>query len=249
MTVPREHGSWFFVLEPLLLTLPLCHGRASLLLALAAFLAFLARRPLVAAWSGSASMRDQAVQARGLSVVLLTLASLAAIPVLLGAPASAWCVAGLMLGLSVVASRCEQKGWRRSLPGELAGVLAFGLLPALLVLAEGLAADLAVLVPLVLLLRSLPAFLSLRAFLRARKRAARDLAGVLLPPLCAVVLALLGWSQGVLPLASLVFAGIFTLRSLLLVAGGAGWSATRMGISEALLGVLHSLVLAWILGT
>jgi hypothetical protein len=235
------------VLEPLLLCLPLRATREGLLLALAALLAFLARRPLAAGWGVVKGDAVQVAFARRLALLLLVLAGLTALPMLCVLSSVSFALLGGMLLLAALSAVQELRGLRRSLPGELAGVLAFGLLPALLLPVSGAAADLAWRVTLVLLLRSVPSFLSLRAYLRFRKQEGPMPLAVLVAPLLALGFATGAWSAGLVPLASLVFSLLFLLRSAALMGWGRRVTATRLGISEAVLGVLHSLVLAWAL--
>jgi hypothetical protein len=245
--VPKEHGSWFFVLEPLLLCIPLRTSREGLLLALAAVLAFLVRRPLAAGWGVGAGEAGQVAFARRLACLLLGLAGCVSVPVLIGLPAASFIVLGGMLLLALVSAVYELLGVRRSLPGELAGVLVFGLLPALLLTVSGAGVGLAWRGTLVLLLRSLPSFLSLRAYLRLRKQGDVALKTVLAAPVLALPFAFATWSLGWVPMASVVFSMLFLVRSLVLVKWGRKVAATKLGIMEAVLGVSHSLCLAWAL--
>jgi len=242
--VPREHGSWFFVLEPLLLVLPVFPTWPSAILSGAALLGFLARRPLVSGWGRTPQGSTERRFSRGVALCLLAFAGLMVIPVLVAFRGRDWLLLSLMLGLGGFASACEQHGVRRSLPGELAGVLAFGLLPGLLVSVAGASLPSVRLFVAVLCLRSVPSFLGLRAFLRARKAGGSDVPGVLWPALTAWLLSVLCCWQFGFPIACAIFGGLFLVRTLWLLSRGVRVSATALGIIEAVLGIAHALVLS-----
>jgi YwiC-like protein len=57
--IPREHGSWGFVIEPLLLSLIVAYTFEGLLLALATFFLFLSNQPIKIVLNKSASKRNR----------------------------------------------------------------------------------------------------------------------------------------------------------------------------------------------
>lgn len=171
VAIPAEHGSWGFLLEPLLLGLLLAPSWAGLSFALAAIGAFLARHPLKIAladrWHGKRYARTILAERFALGYSLLALAGI--VPALLLAGAEI--LLPLLLALPLVAvlfASYLNNRWRALLP-ELAGACAMAVSAASIVLAGGESWTLALAAWAILVARDVPSILYVRARLRLDK--------------------------------------------------------------------------------
>ncbi len=237
--LPREHGSWALVLEPMVLALLAAPSLRGSALALAAMALFLMRRP----WHCWRSGQD-AERAR----VARRLVGAAALVALI---AATWALAGQLratavpLAIAAVAASVfawlEARRQTRSLIAECAGALAFCALASAAVLADpDRAGDvwLAGAVGGFAAARALTTLLPIRAYLRRRKgREASGLPAMLIALLAMLVAAWFAVARGGnwLPW---VWTGVFAARSAWLVGPWApAWPARRIGFLELGLGL------------
>jgi hypothetical protein len=271
LVLPREHGSWSLALEPVALGLLVAPSRAGAWLALAAVAVFFLRRPLkltfttpaddprrlaaarwAAAFAALALLALSLTLAPGTALSLLssaqppephganeqqavrTLVGLHALwPLLLAAP----------LGIAFLVF--DLRGEARAGEAELCGSLAFAWLPATFATLAGWSDGPALALAVLMMARSAPTVLTVRTALRLAK--GRDAnAWVALGAAGAFLIGVaLLQIDGLVPLAAVFVVGLLTLRSAWLLSRFApAWSARRIGINEAILGVIFLAVLA-----
>jgi hypothetical protein len=235
--LPKEHGSWSLVLEPLALGLLVAPSLAGGALATAAFAGFLARRPLKAALAPESSERCCAARQ---TVVLLSALAVAGLfetvatagwmplwPLLLAAP-----LGGLFAWF-------DAQGESRAAAAELAGSAAFAILPAVLAVLAGWPAAPALALAVVALGRSLPTVLTIRTCLRLRKgELVSPITPLLATSLAGATLLVLALMQLVPPLAVGGAALLFVRSVWFTSTWRPQWSARRFGVFEAMLGIL-----------
>ena len=235
--LPKEHGSWSLVLEPLALGLLVAPSSAGGALTVAALAGFFARRPFKAFFAPAATRRREAGQAilifsalgvAGLSVVLV-LGGIASLwPLLLAAP-----LGGLFAWF-------DAQNGSRAAAAEVAGSAAFALVPAALATLAGWSAGPALALAALTLTRSVPTVLTVRSSLRLGKG---EPAGFSLPLLtaagAAVGLTALGAFR-VLPAWAALPAWVLLARTLWFASPfRPSWPARRIGMFEAIAGLLY----------
>jgi hypothetical protein len=236
--LPKEHGSWSLAFEPLALGMVLAPSAAGVALLAAAMAGFFARRPLKAAFAAQHSERRR--DARETVVLLLTLAMVAGFEVIvLGDPVALWPVL-LALPCGLMFAYFDGQGEGRAAAAEVAGSAAFAMLPAVFATLAGWPPAAALSLAALALVRSVPAVLTIRTFLRQRKG---EPASSLIPVMSAVIgLALLLQfaAAGAMPVAATVGAGVLLARTLWLVGPWRpAWSARTAGMVETALGLLY----------
>lgn len=82
VAIPKEHGSWGFVIEPLLLSLIVAYTLEGLLLALATFFLFLSNQPIKIVINKLASKKNRAMGRIVLAVYLIVAIALSSYPLL-----------------------------------------------------------------------------------------------------------------------------------------------------------------------
>ena len=240
--LPREHGSWFLVLEPLALGLLIAPSWAGGALAVTALAAFFIRRPLKPALSAVHSRRRR--EAREVVVLwsALVVAGLFELLVL-GEVRALWPLGpAVLLGGCFLAFDLEGEG--RAEAAEIAGSAAFAFLPAACATLAGEPAVTGLVLAGLALARSLPAVMVVRAGLRQAKgetpapglpRVVSLLAFALLVSFVLLRLA---------PVAVLIPGALLLARAgWLLARSRPAWPARRIGQLEAAWGVLYLLVL------
>lgn len=202
VAIPNEHGSWAFLLEPVLLGLLVAPSLPGVFLAIAGVDMFLTRHPLRLVWSDwrrgvrapRTGLAEQfvllygGVMLAGLLGVFLTASPLVLLPALIAVPPTL----ALML-------RYDAAGQRRALLVELAGPVALGALAPGIALAGGWELLPALGLWAVIVARAIPSIL----YIRARLRLERGQAAASIPTIGAhlaalVAAALLAWG-GVVP--------------------------------------------------
>lgn len=240
--LPKEHGSWSLVLEPLALGLLVAPSSAGGALTVVALAGFFARRPCKAFFAPVATRRREAGQAvlifsalgvAGLSVVLV-----------LGGIAPLWpLLPAIPLG-SLFAWFDAQNG-SRAAAAEVAGSAAFALVPAALATLAGWSAGPALALAGLALARSVPTVLTVRSSLRLAKG---EPAGFLLPLITAAgAAAALIWlgSSRVLPVWAALPAWVLLARTLWFASPlRPAWPARRIGMFEAITGLLYLAAIA-----
>lgn len=242
--LPKEHGSWSLALEPLVLGLLVVPSAAGGALAAAALAGFMARRPFKAAFAAVHSERRR--EAREALCMLTALAVAGGFEVLVLGEARALWPLGLAAPLGLLFAHFDAQGEGRAAAAEVAGSAAFALLPAVLAALAGWAAIPALALALLALVRSVPAVLTIRTFLRQRKGeaagAALPLAAAGLGCVAVAAVARLGW----LPWPAVAAALVLLARTAWLVGPWRpAWPARRAGMFEAVLGVAWVVLLAW----
>ncbi len=235
--LPKEHGSWSLVLEPLALGLLVAPSSAGGALALAALAGFFARRPFKALFAPAATRHRRA----GPAVLIFSVLALGALALVLvpGGIAPLWplLVAAPLGGLF---AWFDAQNGSRAAAAEVAGSAAFALVPAALATLAGWSAGPALALAALALARSVPTVLTVRSSLRQAKGEA---AGLLLPVLAATVAAagasLLG-ALHFLPAWAAVPAWVLLARTLWFASPfRPGWPARRIGMFEAVVGLLY----------
>jgi len=239
LLLPKEHGSWSLAFEPVALGLLVAPSAAGGALALAAAAGFLVRRPLKLSITASPDDPRRRPAQRWAAALMLG-ASIAL------AGAAAMGPAGALWPL-VLAAPCgflflwfDLRQAMREAEAELAGSVAFALLPAAFATLAGWPAPAALALAVVMLARSVPTVLTVRAFLRLGKgREANPLPPRIASSLGFILVALLAW-QNLVPAAAVWVNAVLWLRTLWLVSSRRpDWPARRVGIMEAVLGVIH----------
>lgn len=232
---PPEHGSWGFLLEPLLLGLLVAPSWAGACLALATLGAFLLRHPLkiaVTDWRrGKRYARTAAAEkfvllygtlaATGLVGVLWLGEMRMLLPLVLAAP----------LALVQVVNYLSNRG--RDLLAELGGACALAAVAASLALGGGESWGVALALWAILIGRAIPSIL----YVRARLRLDRDKPFARIP----VILSHLSAVVGVLILAAAGLAPVLAVAAMiiLLLRAAHGLSAYRGRVRVPVIGILE----------
>jgi hypothetical protein len=240
--LPREHGSWFLVLEPLALGLLIAPSWAGGALAAATLAGFFARRPFKPAFSPVHSVRRQVARETVVMWSALAVAGLFEAVVLGGAWALWPLVPAAMLGgwfLSL-----ELQGENRAAEAEVAGSAACAFVPAACATLAGASITTALVLAALALARSVPTVLVVRASLRGRREGGTAWG---LPWLASLLaggaLAALAWFH-LVPTVALALGGLLLLRAAWLLSPlRPAWPARRIGQAEGVLGVLYILLL------
>ncbi|MBS0663822.1 MAG: YwiC-like family protein [Verrucomicrobia bacterium] len=241
--VPKERGSWSLALEPVVLGLVAAPSMAGLPLAGAVLAGFLARRPLKLAATLPAvdPRRGPAKICAGLlaGLALLGVAGAAG----LASPSALW---PLLLAVPFGAAFLwyDLRQAMREAEAELAGSIAFALVPATFATVAARPTAVALALAVLMLARSVPTVLAVRAFLRTRK----GQAGTGWPAFGAAVIA---WavtlalaSRSLVPGLAPVLVTLLLIRTYFLISPFApAWSATRLGIVEAVAGAIYVVAL------
>ncbi len=247
LVMPREHGSWSLAFEPVALGLLVVPSGAGGWLALAVIAGFFTRRPLKLALTLPATdARRAAAWCWTLLFALTAAAALAASsslgmwrntphssfvslwPLLLAAPFGA---AFLWFDL---------RGEMREAEAELAGSTAFALVPATFATLAGWNAGPALALAVLMLARSMPTVLTVRTYVRSAKGKSASVWPALIAAtaFCIVVFALAALHY--LPLLACAFVALLAVRSALFLSPLApAWSAKRIGMLEAVLGLTY----------
>jgi hypothetical protein len=237
LLMPQEHGSWSLAFEPLALGLLVAPSVAGALLAIAVAAAFFMRRPLRIAWGDASPERRAAARGALLAcAAVATVFSLGAVA-LAGFAWAPWLLPSAAAGAIFVAFDLRHGG--REEVAEIAGSAAFAFLPAALATAAAWPAPAALALGFVMLGRTVPTVLCVRAYLRgARTGAARPalaLAAALLALVGAMILAVFDLA----PITAAVLLGALALRSGgLLVFPRPALRAPALGLVEAVAGAI-----------
>lgn len=164
VSLPTEHGGWGLTFEAVLLGLIVQFSAAGVCLGVAAFLAFLARTPLKVVLVDRRRQRTlprTRLAQRVLIVEIIALASLAGAAVVFGA-AAFWTPLIVIAPLAALELWFDMRSRSRRLLPELAGAVGIEGIVAVLVLAGGGSAELAVACWLILSARSITAITTVR---------------------------------------------------------------------------------------
>ena len=243
---PKEHGSWSLAFEPLALSLLVAPSVPGALLAVALAGGFFARRPL--RMVGSERRADRRLAARWAFFLCLATAALC-LAGSVGLAGWVWVVwlVPMMVAGSVFAIYDTQGGGREEV-AEVAGSAAFALAPAAFATVAGWGAASAGSLALLMVARSVPSVLFVRAFLRATKTGVRRDVPALVAAGAALATAVFLFQRGIAPWFAVMAMLVFFLRALaVLVVFRPKWRASRIGMIEAGFGVgfVVGLAVAW----
>lgn len=237
LLLPKEHGSWSLVLEPLALGLLAAPSLGGIALAISASAAFFARRPASMLITAGSERRQvakasllalSALAAAGLLAASLPRGWLALWPLLLCLPAGAFFVL------------CDLRGESRTAAAELAGSTAFALLPAAFGTLAGWSAIPALALAGLMLARSVPTVLLVRTCLRRAKGIQSSAAPALIAALAATGLTIALAAAHEVPQPAAWFAGFLLARTgIHLGFRHPPMRARILGWSEAALGAVY----------
>lgn len=241
--LPKEHGSWSLAFEPLVLGLLIAPSPAGLALAAAAIAGFFARRPLKAAFGHYATNRCWTAR---LALGLFAGLALAGFgeTLLLATPFASWPLL-LALPLGAMFVYFDAQGDSRATAAELAGSSAFAILPAAITTLAGWPTQAAFALAALAVVRSVPTVLTLRAYLRLGK-------GRPIFPAIPLAAASVGLASVILlaagrqvPWLAAGGASILLFRTgWLMTPLRPKWTARRLGITEAAVGIGYVTVIA-----
>jgi hypothetical protein len=236
--LPKEHGSWSLALEPLGLGLLVAPSVAGLALALAAVAGLFVRRPLKAALTHAVSGRRREAR-RPLG--LLSAAALAGLgeAFVLGGPGALWPL-GLAAPFGGLFLWFDAQNESRAAAAEIAGSTMFALLPAAMATLAGWPAPAALALSAIALGRSLPTILAVRAYLRLTKQQPADPFAALSAGTGALLALAFLAQAGLVPWLAVGWSGLLLLRLIWYVTSlRPVWSARRVGITEAVIGLIY----------
>ncbi|HEX3052153.1 MAG TPA: YwiC-like family protein [Aggregatilineaceae bacterium] len=235
IAIPPEHGSWGFLLEPILLGLLVAPSLAGVMMSLAVLGAFLMRHPLKIAFTdwrrGKRYARTKTAERFVVGFGALAAAGLFSAVALAGIDILLPVLLVVPLALLQLFSYVQNEG-RNVLP-ELAGAGAIAISVSSIALAGGESQRTALLLWLVLLARNIPSILYIRARLRLDKGKPVEAIPTYLSNLVAVL--------GVTVLTLVAYTSILSLVALLILAARAvyGLSPYRRNIRVQVIGVLE----------
>lgn len=242
LTLPKEHGSWSLALEPVIFGLIVAPTAAGAALVMAAVSGFFLRRPMKI-WLSPKSDPRQPLAAACTAILALAGLTGLLLAARLGGANNLWPLLPAALAGAVFAW-CDSHNEAREGAAEVAGAVAFGLLPAAFGALAGWHASAFCALAAVMLVRSVPTVLTVRANLRIRK-------GRAVPVLPALVsggagIFLTGWLVylRLAPWAAVLFATIFAARTAWLLLWRPDLTARTVGIIEAVLGGMMVFILA-----
>lgn len=239
LVVPREHGSWSLALEPVALGLLVAPTRAGVWLALAVIAGFFTRRPLKLTWTLEAGDERRQPALRwmllfaGLALGALAVAGQfssgrALWPLLLAAPFGA---AFLWFDL---------RNAMREAEAELAGCLAFAVVPAAFATLAGWRSEPALALAALMCARSVPTVLTVRLYLRLAKGRPSSLLPALASAAAVFALSIGLFALHLIPAAAVGLVGLLTARTTFLLSPFApAWSARQVGLTEAIVGLVY----------
>lgn len=242
LALPKEHGSWSLALEPVVFGLLAAPSAAGGALMLAAVSGFFLRRPMKVLLSRQSDPRLMLAVAGFGMFLFVALAGLL-LAVKLGGVEKLWpLLPAALAGLVFVWADCRREA--REGAAEIAGAVSFGILPAAFAALAGWNMGQALALAAMSLTRSVPTVLTVRACLRLAK--GQYVSAV--PSVSAVVVGiiLLAWlaARHLAPWLAVAFAVVFAGRTLWLLLCRPPITARKIGLIEAVLGVLMVLILA-----
>jgi hypothetical protein len=241
---PKEHGSWSLAFEPMVLALLLAPSTAGGCFAIALAVVFFARRPLRMVMQSRLDAGRRATATWTVAGCIGVACGAMALAVRL--EGIAWLVWLLPVA---VAGGCfawwDGHGEGREELTEVAGAAAFALTPAAFAILAGWSPAAAAALALLMVGRSVPSVLCVRAFLRSAKTGRQENGLALGASVVTLIIALVLVARGIIPLFAGVALAVFAVRAwMLLVALRPAWRARTVGMIEAVLGVAFVLGLA-----
>lgn len=242
LTLPKEHGSWSLALEPVVFGLLVVPSAAGAGLAMTAVSGFFLRRPIKMLLS---KKNDPRLSLAFLSVSLLAFIGLLGLLLTarFGVAGGLWPLIPAALAGAVFAW-CDSHNEAREGGAEIAGAVAFGILPAAFGALAGWSVSASLGLAAMMLVRSVPTVLTVRTCLRIRKGKDFSIAPALVTVTAGVFLAVWLVTHRLAPWLALVFAVLFVLRTLWLLLWQPRLTVRTLGITEAVLGALMVMLLA-----
>ena len=239
LLLPKEHGSWSLAFEPVVLALLVAPSVAGAALALAAGAGFFTRRPLKLALTlPPADPRRSPARTAAILLALLAGAALASAAVL-GSIRLLWPLL-LAAPFGALFLWFDLRNAMREAEGELAGSAAFALLPAAGATLAGWPAPAALALAALALARSVPTVVTVRAYLRRGKGEPMSALPSLAAVSVAFALVLFLARQGLVPAVAVAVSAMLWVRTGWLLSGlRPDWPARKVGIMEAVLGVIQ----------
>lgn len=235
--LPKEHGSWSLAFEPLALGLLVAPSAAGTALAAAAASAFFARRPTKAVLvqgprplAGSLIAATLLILCAAAGLIEATILGRLALlwPLLLAAP-----LGGLYLFFDL-------RNGARAASAELAGGTAFALLTAAIATLAGWSPKTSLALAAIMVARTVPTVIAVRSTVRLNKLQDASRAAPVAAAVAAFLLLVVLASLSLVPWITAVLSLLLVARAVLLLAPlGTKLSARRIGINEAVLGVLY----------
>lgn len=239
LLLPKEHGSWSLAFEPVALGLLVAPSRPGLILAVAVIAGFFVRRPLKLAATLPADDGR-----RGPALLWAILFSVLALTCLGGAAfTGSWRALWpllLCVPLGAIFLWFDLRNEMREAEAELSGSAAFALVPAAMATLAGWSAPAALGLAALMLTRSLPTVLTVRTYLRQSKGLPAHPVGALASAggTFAVIVGL-GMYAIVPAAAGLLAAGLLLRSAIFLTALRPVWPAKRVGMLEAVIGLIY----------
>lgn len=235
--LPTEHGSWSFLVEPLLAGSIIAWSGAAPWIAVMVVAAFFARQPIKVYWLSRRTNPRASALAFRWAILFLSAAAL-------GFLATAWIsrvalyplVVAIPIALQQISADLSRQS--RSLRAELAGAIAISSSAAMLVLAAGRSPWLAVALWVTFICRSLPSILYVRNRLLLEKGKPADTVGPIAAHVAAfaVAVALVATDTG--SILAMAFFAFLALRSVIgLSRYRSKMKAMKIGIWEVVYGV------------
>jgi hypothetical protein len=167
LALPTEHGGWGILLEPVALGLLVAPSLAGLMIAVAALLAFLARQPLKLAMQDGLRRRVYP-RTSWCCLFAVTYATFASLFFALALAGGGWHVAipfAAVSPLALVMLLHDARNRSRGAVPEIAGAIAMASIAAAIPIAAGRSLSLAGTMMALILLRSIPSIVFVRALL------------------------------------------------------------------------------------
>ena len=242
LTLPKEHGSWSLALEPVALGLLVAPSSAGLALTLAAVTGFFLRRPIKLALTGKRDER-QPVAVICVATLMLVVISGLFLAARLGASGGLWPLLPAAFAGAVFAW-CDGRNEAREGAAEVAGAMAFGILPATFGALAGWSVATSLALAVVMLVRSVPTVLMVRTCLRIRKGQKFMIAPALVAAGAGFGFVVWLATLHLAPWTAAIFALVFLARAIWLLLWRPPMTARTLGITELMLGLITVLVLA-----
>jgi hypothetical protein len=242
--LPREHGSWSLAFEPLAFGLLSAPSGPGAWLALAMASGFLCRRPLRVALHEPRAVRRRMAWRVFLAGGLFALAALSIASAAGGVGWLVWLLPTLACGVVFVLYEARNGG--REEVAEVAGTLAFALLPAPLAILGGFTGAEAFALAAIMGGRLLPTVIFVRAFVRGRKVGRTDLRWGIFGALFALAVAGMLVLAGLAPWWCTLWFG-FLLGRMVVARRFLAIRPKNLGIFEAVVGAVFAIgtALAW----
>lgn len=243
LVLPKEHGSWSLVLEPLLLGLLLAPSKSGLFLGGACLAGFFSRRPLKIALTDSHSERRASARAPLAGCVLAAVGATVAAIATGGGAWLMWLVPAAVAGGLFL--YFDLRGSAREETAEVAGTIAFAFVPGAMATAAGYRPETAAALIWVACGRAVPTTLFVRAYLRSVKTGRSRPWPALLAAATAAGGGVWLHAAGLVPSAPVVALVVLLCRSAIyLVYPRPVVSARLVGKQELFLGAAFVLFLA-----